>query len=196
MKQLGGVKRLYERPAQVRALISRKLTTDALRQSGASTAMDLHSLASPLNDRQKLAASSRKGVLTALDCIMQVGGISREARMTALLTQAKLGQLDAQLETVLRSAGDKRGRKGDGFPSVRTLKRWLAQEKVSDLAPKVVHADYEVPAWAKTFPSFYQQPQKPSVELAYREFTKAYRACDTDWSFPTIRQVRRSAYCA
>ena len=157
--------------------------------------MDLHSLASPLNDRQKLAASSRKGVLTALDRIMQVGGISREARMTTLLTQAELGQLDASWKPCCARQVTSPAAKARAFRAcVRSSVG--SQEKVSDLAPKVVHADYEVQAWAKTFPSFYEQPQKPSVELAYREFTKAYRVRDTDRSFPTIHQVRRSAYCA
>ncbi|KWA14011.1 hypothetical protein WT38_03140 [Burkholderia territorii] len=117
--------------------------------------------------------------------------VSREAAMTTLLTQAKAGMLDDHLVMMLRAARDERGRKGDGFPSIRTLKRYLGLAKVGALAPKVPHADFTVPAWAKAFLGFYQQPQKPSVELAYREFETAYRMRDRDWDFPTIHQVRR-----
>ncbi|CAB3764222.1 Mu transposase C-terminal domain-containing protein [Paraburkholderia humisilvae] len=185
----GGTRRKYMLPPNLQGALATRVARDALPVATES-AKPLRSPL-PLNDRQKVAQAARKGVLVALDRLMQVSGISREAAMITLLTQAKLGQLDAQLEPMLRSARDERGRKGDGFPSVRTLKRWLAQEKSGDLAPKIVQADYDVPAWAKVFLAFYQLPQKPSVELAYREFEKAYRMRAHAWPFPTIHQVRR-----
>lgn len=188
-KGLGGTKRLYELPTELRTALAMRVAVDA--PLSASTAVASTVMHAGLTDRQRCAASARKGVLAALDRLTSASGISREAAMTTLLTQAKLGQLEEQLETMLRSARDERGRKGDGFPSVRTLKRWLAQEKAGDLAPKVVRADYDVPAWAKAFLSFYQLPQKPSVEQAFREFENAYRGRVPGWPFPTIHQVRR-----
>ncbi len=142
-------------------------------------------------DAQRLTADARKGILTTLARLMDQCHISREAAMTTLLTQAKMGTLDDHMVMMLKAARDERGRKGDGFPSVRTLKRWLAQEKTGDLTPKKVQADYSVPDWATAFLPFYQLPQKPSVELAYREFEKAYRMRDRAWDLPTIHQVRR-----
>lgn len=142
-------------------------------------------------DLQRLRADARQGILTWLDRIMAQCHVSREAAMTTLLTQAKAGTLDDHLVMMLRAARDERGRKGDGFPSIRTLKRYLGQAKVGTLAPKVPQRDFTVPTWAKAFLGFYQQPQKPSVELAYREFETAYRMRDRDWEFPTIHQVRR-----
>ncbi|MCA8183798.1 Mu transposase C-terminal domain-containing protein [Burkholderia vietnamiensis] len=142
-------------------------------------------------DSQRLRADARRGILKTIERLMIQCHVSREAAMTTLLTQAKAGMLDDHLIMMLRAARDERGRKGDGFPSIRTLKRYLGLAKVGALAPKLPHADFTVPAWAKVFLGFYQQPQKPSVELAYREFERAYRMRDRDWEFPTIHQVRR-----
>lgn len=142
-------------------------------------------------DAQRLKADARKGILTTLDRLMAQCHISREAAMTTLLTQAKLGTLDDHMAMMLRAARDERGRKGDAFPSVRTLKRWLAQGKTGDLAPKIARQDFCPPAWAKPFLAFYQVPQKPSVEHAYSMFVEAYRARNREWDFPSIHQVRR-----
>ncbi|MCA8194133.1 Mu transposase C-terminal domain-containing protein [Burkholderia vietnamiensis] len=142
-------------------------------------------------DAQRLRADARKGILATLDRIMVQCHVSREAAMTTLLTQARMGTLDDHLVMMLRAARDERGRKGDGFPSIRTLKRYLGLSKSGSLAPKVVRQDFSVPEWARVFLGFYQQPQKPSVELAYREFEKAYRMRDREWDFPTVHQVRR-----
>lgn len=142
-------------------------------------------------DSQRLRAEARKGILTTIERLMVQCHVSREAAMTTLLTQAKAGTLDDHLTMMLRAARDERGRKGDGFPSIRTLKRYLGLSKSGALTPKVVRQDFTVPEWARVFLGFYQQPQKPSVELAFREFEKAYRVRDRGWEFPTIHQVRR-----
>lgn len=195
-KGIGGTKRLYDLPAAVRALVSEKLAADAIRQSGASTVVEpkrsaLQQQELLQTDAQRLTADARKGILTTLDRLMAQCHISREAAMTTVLTQAKLGTLDDHMVMMLKAARDERGRKGDGFPSIRTLKRWLAQGKAGDLTPKKTQADYSVPDWAKAFLGFYQLPQKPSVEQAYREFEKAYRGRASGWPFPTVHQVRR-----
>ncbi|WP_208446671.1 Mu transposase C-terminal domain-containing protein [Burkholderia gladioli] len=142
-------------------------------------------------DEQRLREDARRGILTTLDRLMLQCHVSREAAMTTLLTQAKAGTLDDHLVMMLRAARDERGRKGDGFPSIRTLKRYLGQAKSGTLAPKLPRKEFEAPAWAKPFLGFYQQPQKPSVELAYREFERAYAGRGNEWPFPTIHQVRR-----
>lgn len=137
-----------------------------------------------LTDKQRLERDARLGVKTAIKRWMVDAGCSQESAMHTLLNNARAGLLDEGTTKMLRLARDARGRAGDGFPSIRTLKRWLAAD---DLAPKQRQREMAVPAWAKTFLSFYQQPQKPSVESAYRQFCAATPAEGR----PSIHQVRR-----
>lgn len=137
-----------------------------------------------LTDRQRLERDARAGVITAINRLQIDTGCSREAALTTLVTSARAGRLDAVLDNMLRLARDARGRAGDGYPSVRTLKRWLA---APDLAPRQRQQDMGVPAWAKAFLGYYQLPQKPTVESAYRQFCDATPATGR----PSIHQVRR-----
>ena len=193
-KGLGGTRREFQPPAGVMIEIRRRAASALIEAQSADQKFPApceRQLDLVETDAQRLKADARKGILTTLDRLMAQCHISREAAMTTLLTQAKLGTLDDHMAMMLRAARDERGRKGDAFPSVRTLKRWLAQGKTGDLAPKVARQDFSLPAWARPFLGFYQQPQKPSVEMAYREFEKAYRMRDRAWDFPTIHQARR-----
>ncbi|PFH20815.1 DNA-binding protein [Burkholderia sp. JKS000303] len=194
-KGLGGVRREYVPPVDVMAAIKARAAQSLVAAVQPTAAVPVARVSQQRDlletDAQRLTADARKGILTTLGRLMEQCHISREIAMITLLTQAKAGTLDDHMVMMLKAARDERGRKGDGFPSVRTLKRWLAQEKAGDLTPKKVQADYSVPEWARAFLPFYQQPQKPSVELAYREFEKAYRMRDRAWDFPTIHQVRR-----
>ncbi|WP_065341621.1 Mu transposase C-terminal domain-containing protein [Azoarcus olearius] len=137
-----------------------------------------------LTDRQRLERDARSGVIAAVRRLQDESGSSQEAALVTLLTTARAGQLDAALDRMLRLARDPRGRAGDGYPSVRTLKRWLS---ATDLAPKARRAAMTVPDWAKSFLCHYQQPQKPSVEAAYRAACEQWPAEGR----PSIHQVRR-----
>jgi putative transposase len=137
-----------------------------------------------LTDKQRLERDARLGVKTAIRRTMLDSGCSQESAMHTLLNNARTGLLDGVTTNMLRLSLDSRGRTGDGFPSIRTLKRWLSAQ---DLAPKQTHRDMVVPDWAKTFLSLYQQPQKPSVESAYRQFCDITSAADR----PSVHQVRR-----
>lgn len=117
-----------------------------------------------LTDRQRLERDARTGVLAAVRRLQADSGCSQEAALTTLLTNARAGRLEAHLDRLLRLARDPRGRAGDGYPAIRTLKRWLG---AADLVPKVRRSAMAVPAWAQTFLREYQQPQKPSVQAAY-----------------------------
>ncbi|VVE67833.1 MuA-transposase/repressor protein CI, DNA-binding [Pandoraea anapnoica] len=141
-------------------------------------------------DTQRLRADARKGILSMLDRIMTHCRVSREAAMHTLLTQARLGTLDDYLTAMLRAAKDPRGRKGDEFPSIRSLKRYLDLGKQGRLAPKISKASFVIPVWAKLFLEHYQQPQKPSVNQAYHEFTKVCGVQQVAYSIPSIHQVR------
>lgn len=138
-------------------------------------------------DEQRHREGARKSVLAALERLRVAAGCSQEGAMQALLALAASGQADPIVVRSLQLARDKRGRKGahdNGLPSVRSLKRWLA---AGDLTPRIVQRDMSVPPWAKVFLERYQQPQKPSVEAAYREACNVWTAAER----PSIHQVRR-----
>lgn len=138
-----------------------------------------------LTDAQRLERDARLGVKAAVTRTMAAAQCSQEAALNTLLINARAGTLDPITTRMLALAKDKRGRKsGDEFPSIRTLKRWLA---AADLAPRVPQKDMSVPPWAKAFLACYQQPQKPSVEAAYRDFIQAQPADER----PSIHQCRR-----
>ena len=151
-----------------------------------STAAGLsHSLPPALlTDDQRIERDARAGVLDAIRRFRAEAGCSQERAMHALLALAASGRADPLVVRSLQLARDKRGRKGNGLPAIRTLKRWLA---AADLTPKTPQRDMSVPPWAKVFLERYQQPQKPSVETAYRESCHAWAADER----PSIHQVRR-----
>jgi putative transposase len=137
-----------------------------------------------MTDEQRLRADARRGVLAELGRLRAQAGCSQEAAMQTLLTLAASGQASPFIVRALLLARDGRGKKGkNDLPSVRTLKRWIGAE---DLTPKVPQKNMSVPPWAKVFLTHYQQPQKPSVDAAYREACKDWTAGER----PSIHQVR------
>lgn len=142
-------------------------------------------------DTQRLRGDARKGILSMLENIMTTCRVSQEAAMHTLLTQARLGNLDDYMLAMLRAAKDTRGRKGDEYPSMRTLKRYLGLAKQGRLAPKLPASSFVIPEWAKLFLEQYQTPQKPTVREAYELFVAHCRARDTPFAVPSIHQVRR-----
>jgi putative transposase len=143
-----------------------------------------------LTSRQQTVEGARKGVLVAIERLMAGCGVTREAAIHTMLTQAKAGTLDPHLERMLRAAHDGRGRKGDSpYPSVRSIKGWRALEKQGQLAPKTaVSTVLEIPAWAKSFLTYWQLPSKPSVSHAYEQFARDWT--DSPEMLPSIHQVR------
>lgn len=135
-------------------------------------------------DAQRLERAARQGVVTAVRRLMADGQCCQEAALHTLLTTARAGSAEPATIRMLQLARDKRGRSGDGFPSIRTLKRWLAAE---DLTPRQAQRNMRVPAWANAFLAIWQQPQKPTMEAAYREFRLSAPAAGA----PSIHQVRR-----
>jgi putative transposase len=144
-----------------------------------------------LTSRQQTVEGARKGVLVAIERLMAGCGVTREAAIHTLLTQAKAGTLDPHLERMLCAAHDGRGRKGDSpYPSVRSIKGWRALEKQGQLAPKTaVSTVLEIPAWAKSFLTYWQLPSKPSVAHAYEQFQRDWT--DKAEDIPSVHQVRR-----
>lgn len=137
-----------------------------------------------ITDHQRLERNARAGVVAAIRRFQVEAGCSQEAAMQTLLALAASGRADPVIVRSLQLARDGRGRKGNGLPSIRTLKRWLS---AGDLTPRVAQRDMSVPPWAKVFLERYQQPQKPSIEAAYRDACNIWPAAER----PSIHQVRR-----
>lgn len=185
----GGKKRYYplaNLPKEIRHTLQQQAIQAALPALAKQIATPIVIQASELtlSDKQRLERDARLGVRAAIQRTMLDGHCSQEAAMHTLLHNARTGLLDGVTTNMLRLSRDSRGRAGDGFPSIRTLKRWLS---ASDLAPKQRSRDMTVPSWAKSFLAIYQQPQKPAVESAYRQFCD----CTPAEGRPSIHQVRR-----
>lgn len=125
--------------------------------------------AATLTDKQRAERDARQSVLAKINRLQVQGNCSRESAMTTLLTMARLGKLEPGHDAQLRLARDPRGRSGDGYPSIRTLKRWLS---AGDLAPKVIQKSQKVPAWAPALMKLYGQPQKPSLAWCVEQLPK------------------------
>ncbi|WP_028470019.1 Mu transposase C-terminal domain-containing protein [Neptunomonas japonica] len=139
-----------------------------------------------LTQRQREATDARTTIVRTIES-MNKQGITKEAAMTTLLSQAAMGALEDSspvLDKALRMAKDTRGRGDNPYPSVRTLKRWLSPT-TKTLAPKGKR-ELVIPDWAATFMACYQRPEKPSVEHAYREFEKQWPD-----NTPSVHAVRR-----
>jgi len=140
-------------------------------------------------ERQSLATYARKGVLLALNTLMNRSGYPMKKAARVLIEMARKGEAGEQLTSMLKMARDGRGRPSpDGLPSERSVLRFVEYERAGMLAPKKREADMTVPAWAKPFLEYYQRPEKPTVEHAYRQFLNAL---DDKAQAPSIWQVRR-----
>lgn len=144
----------------------------------------------PMTHHQRATADARVTIINAIEGIRSQG-VSLNAALTTLLTQAETGQLaeiNPVLDKALQMAKDSRGRGGPSpYPSIRSLKRYLSKD-AKDLAPKKREKDLVPPDWANAFLSCWQRPEKPSVEHAYRQFIEAWAS---DEQPPSINAVRR-----
>ena len=148
-------------------------------------------------EQQRLCESARRGVLSAVERVMAESGVSKEAAMTTVLTQAKMPGFE-HIAKLFSLAADGRGG-GGKLPSVRTIKRWFAARESNSLAPKSRTEDMNVPSWLPVFLECYRLPMKPSVSEAYRLFVNRLEALPSPHPSPTgrggnvpsIHQVRR-----
>ncbi|MFN3879833.1 MAG: Mu transposase C-terminal domain-containing protein [Nitrincola lacisaponensis] len=143
----------------------------------------------PMTHNQRSVGDARATVVNAIE-VLRKQGVSLQAALTTLLTQAETGQLqvhDPVLDRALQMCKDNRGRGGDSpYPSPRSLKRYLSKD-IKEMAPKK-RAKAPVPEWANRFLQAWQKPEKPSVEHAYREFVAQWDAPEAP---PSIHAVRR-----
>lgn len=187
-KGVGGTRREFVPPAAVLDAIKVRSAQQILASMPAQT------LPAPLSqttvahtEAQSLVGDARKGVLEALNAIMGSTGYPLKKAARHLLVLAREGEASPQLVAMLKLARDARGRQSpDGLPSERSLTRFVDYNKGGALVPKKRAADMNVPAWAQPFLAFYQRPEKPTVEHAYRQFSDIYEG-----ELPSIHQVRR-----
>lgn len=138
-------------------------------------------------EQQRLCESSRRGVLAAVERVMAEAGVSKEAAITTVLTQAKMPGFE-HIEKLFSLAADGRGG-GGKLPSTRTIKRWFAARECNSLAPKISQKDMNVPSWLPLFLECYRLPMKPSVAEAYRFFLRRLESDGNEC--PSIHTVRR-----
>ena len=136
-------------------------------------------------EQQRLCESARRGVLSAVERVMAESGVSKEAAMTTVLTQAKMPGFE-HIAKLFSLAADGRGG-GGKLPSVRTIKRWFAARESNSLAPKSRTEDMNVPSWLPVFLECYRLPMKPSVSEAYRLFVNRLEALPSPQPSPTER---------
>ncbi|WP_215782047.1 Mu transposase C-terminal domain-containing protein [Paludibacterium sp. B53371] len=190
----GGVRREYTPPANVIAAIKAK-AAEQVATTVTAPILPLRreaQLSLIETEGQALKADARKGVLQALELLMQRSGYPMKKAATVLLDMARVGAANEQVVGMLKMARDNRGRTSlDGLPSVRSLLRFVEYERAGMLAPKKRERDMTVPEWAPAFLAYYQRPEKPTVEHAYREFLKAWGAEKPLAKVPSVWQVRR-----
>jgi putative transposase len=134
-----------------------------------------------LTDEQREAGDARAVVLRALETLKSETRCTQEAAIETLLGQARAGALHADLAGYLQQARTTQGRKGaDGgrWPSARTLKRWLSQQKHGGmLAPrKTREKDQSIPDWGPLFLVHYRQPTRPPKTEAWKKTLEHLRA--------------------
>ena len=134
-------------------------------------------------EQQRFCESARRGVLSAVERVMAESGVSKEAAMTTVLTQAKMPGFE-HIAKLFSLAADGRGG-GGKLPSVRTIKRWFAARESNSLAPKSRTEDMNVPSWLPVFLECYRLPMKPSVSEAYRLFVNRLEALPSPQPSPT-----------
>lgn len=188
----GGARREYLPPADVMEAIRGKADQALIAAVPAKTLpkREIEQLSLVTTEAQNLKADARKGVLLALELLMQRSGYPMKKAARVLIEMARKGEANAQLVNMLKMARDERGRpSADGLPSERSVLRFVEYERTGMLAPKKRERDMTVPAWAPAFLKCYQKPEKPTVEHAYREFLKEQGTAAAD--APSIWQVRR-----
>ena len=144
------------------------------------------------SEQQRTTASARGMVLKAIEG-MASAGVSKEAAINLILTQAKLGTLadsNPVLDKALRDAVDSRGKSSaKAYPSPRTIKRWASDANSQGALVPSYRQKEPLPKWLTLFRKFYNIPEKPSLASAYDDFLEAWASPEQP---PSIYAVRRA----
>lgn len=191
---IGGVRREYMPPADVMNAIQLKaaqtittVMTQPQRQIVSQSSLPI----TAETEGQAQVADARKGVLLAIERLMEQTAYPLKKAARVLIDLARANDANPQLVAMLKLARDERGRpSADGLPSERSLLRFVERGRAGSLAPRYQQPDMSVPAWAPLFMQFYQKPEKPTVAHAYEMFVKAASGQEIG-PVPSIWQVKR-----
>lgn len=178
-------------PLEAQEEIKRRATAQALALIPAPQ-LPAVTPAAKANDTeyQRLVADARKGVLAAIENMMQVRRCKLKTAARVLLDIAR-EEPNGQIARMLTLARDPRGCSSGDLPTVRSLQRLADRYQLNALAPRMPQANMSIPAWAECFLKHWQRPEKPSIEHAYRRFTSEWDASADNRITPSVHQVRR-----
>lgn len=133
-----------------------------------------------MTDLSPFTQKQRDAALARLTFVREVGRlevlVGKEEAVQRLVDASRQGTLAAHLQELVPLANAKIGMGNRGL-SRRRLYAWCtAYLKGGDaaLVPQKREKDMSIPPWAALFMKYYQQPQKPSLRLAYRDFLAEY----------------------
>ncbi|MDR1946470.1 MAG: Mu transposase C-terminal domain-containing protein [Desulfovibrio sp.] len=149
-----------------------------------------HSDLSACTKREREIAEARLALLREISPMVEIVG--KVKALNQIVEGAKNGTLAPKVRKLLMKANARPREVQSSIPSSRTLFRWFAYyEKggTNGLAPAERRPDLSMPAWGEAFLRHYQRPQKPSVDLAYRDFCVELRIKGAE-NVPKIGVVR------
>lgn len=190
---VGGQRREFVPPTEIMEVIRLRAAQTLVASVPTKTISTRTATQLPLieTEGQALTTDARKGVLLAMQTLMNRSGYPLKKAARTLISMARSGEANPQLTAMLKQARDGRGRPSpDGMPSERSLLRFVEYEQAGMLAPKKRERDMSVPTWAPAFLSHYQKPEKPTVEHAYREYLRQVGE-PVPADVPSVWQVRR-----
>lgn len=140
-----------------------------------------------LTARQRSVMEARAAILLEIDRRALAAGVGATTSLATLVSDSEAGRLPADLAEAARRANDRSD--GSGVLTRRTLFRWRtakAEGGVLALAPQLTRAPEPLPAWFRSFLTFYAAPQKRTVAHAL----DLWRRAAPGEARPTYAQVR------
>lgn len=148
-------------------------------------------------EQTRITRDARHVVRSAVLRLQEQAGCSLKRAVVTFLTQAQAEKLEGNVAAaVLCAARDGRGRKSAlnaaGFPSERSLYRWLASE---NLTPKKPKRDMEAKPWMWAAAALHGRPQKPTLKWVHEQLEGNWNAA---WgepiSYDTLARFFREKY--
>ncbi len=191
----GGNRRLYplaKLPQEVRsAVMAHRLNAAAptlQNENAAAPAMPtpaaIYPHASVTTEADRAERDARCLVEREIRQMMEKTGCRTAAAITTLLTNARAGNLKPAIDKALRLARDRRGLKGDGYPSISSLKRYL---HMSDKTPGRRAKDFSVKPWHPAAVELRQRPQGSTLVWITEELKKLGHAVNYDQVYRFFR---------
>lgn len=158
-----------------------------------------------LNDKQKQTADARMALVIEVLRMMDTFNMTRKGAVEYLASESKKETLPERMQNAAFLANARKGSTRTGV-SVRALQGWVSDymaaetpgERLVALAPGKIRArKAEQIPWLPLFLTFYRVPNRPSVEMAYENFSEAWQKQHVGNEhmlalMPPIHSVRRA----